>query len=70
MKKELIITSQQPSNTDNYEVMIADLTNQLQEMRLKVKDYENRANQQVILGQLQQQITDIKKQHSQNIVKG
>ena len=70
MKKEFIITSQQPSNTDNYEVMIADLTNQLQEMRLKVKDYENRANQQVILGQLQQQITDIKKQHSQNIVKG
>lgn len=70
LKKELIISAQQPSNSENYEVMISDLTSQLQEMRLKVKDHENRTNQQVILGELQQQISDIKQQHSQNIVKG
>lgn len=66
----MLITSQQPTQSDNYEVMISDLTNQLQEMRLKVKDAENRANQQVMLGELQQQIQDIKQQHSQNIVTG
>ena len=70
LKKELLITQQQPTQSENYEVMIADLTNQLQEMRFKVKDAENRANQQVMLGELQQQISDIKKQHAQNIVKG
>jgi len=70
LKKELQITRQQPTHTENYEVMIADLTSQLQEMKLKVRDYENRANQQLMISQVQQEITDIKKQHAASMVKG
>ncbi|KAF6024206.1 GCC1 [Bugula neritina] len=69
LKKELQITRQQPTHTENYEVMIADLTSQLQEMKLKVRDYENRANQQLMISQVQQEITDIKKQHAASMVK-
>ncbi|XP_067941826.1 GRIP and coiled-coil domain-containing protein 1-like [Watersipora subatra] len=69
LKKELLIMQKNSTPSENYEVIIADMTNQLQEMRSKVKDYENRASQQVILGQLQHQISDIKKQHAHNIVK-
>ena len=65
-----ISVQQQPSQNENYEVIIADLTNQLQETRLKVKESETRANQQLMFDELQQQISDIKKNHAESLVRG
>jgi len=42
-----MISKQQPDANEQYEVMIADLTNQVDALRRKLKSNENEANQRV-----------------------
>lgn len=70
MKKQLAIASNKPDQAESYEVMIADLTNQLKDMQSKLKEQDSKAKQQITIEELKQQIEGIKTQHAYSMERG